>query len=401
MTRLLGAALILTLAGANDAVGQQTDVRWSGWLGCWQLLEERVRDASEPEPTSREYTAAPGGLVCVTPAPGSTGVTLTTSVTAQSALEETIVADGERHSVREPGCEGWQRAEWSSNGRRLFAHAELACAEGVTRTISGLGMIGADRIWTDIQVVQERGGESIRVRQYRRAPDQTRAGGAMSSAELLRAAAMTARQAAPLTTDEVKEAVQKLPASAVEAALMETNTGFPLNSKRLVELADAGVPGRVIDLMIALSFPNRFIVERRSAAGTGLGTYPLGIGSGFGYGYGSLYDWPYYYAPFGYSLFNRYDTYYYGARGYAVVDLTPLGPQPSGQGRVIDGQGYTRVRSREPVGVAADGGSGGIGTHGSSGGSSSGGGSVSGQGYSGGGSGGGDGGRTAVARPPG
>jgi hypothetical protein len=389
-----GAVLALLLSSAIGASAQQTDPRWTAWLGCWQLIEEQMRDASDDPSVPREFTAAPGGIVCVTPAAEPNGVTLTTSVESQSTLEETIVADATRRSLREPGCEGWQQAEWSATGRRLLARAELTCAQGSRRTVSGLALIGRDRIWTDIQVVEEGGRESIRVRHYRRAPDQKRAAGALSSSDLVRAAAVTARQAAPLTIDEVKEALGKLPMSAIEAALIETNTGFPLNSKRLTELSDAGVPGRVIDLMVALSFPNRFVVEKRSAS-SGASSYPLGPG----FQYGDLYDWPYYYAPFGYSLLGRYDTYYFGAPGYAVVDAAPVGPQPSGLGRVVDGLGYTRVRSREPVGRASGGDGGGAGLHGgngSSGGSSSGG-SVSGSGYSGGG---GDSGRTAVARPP-
>jgi hypothetical protein len=111
-----------------------------------------------------------------------------------------------------------------------------------------------------------------------------------------------------------------------------------------------------------------------------------------------MYDWPYYYAPFGYSTFGRYDTYYYGAPGYVVVDVAPDGPQASGQGRVVDGLGYTRVRARGPAGIASTSGGGSTGGAGTTG-SSSGGGTVSSGGYSGGG--GGGGGRTAVARPPG
>ena len=118
-------------------------------------------------------------------------------------------------------------------------------------------MIARNGIWVDVQVVEIAGRESIRVRRYRRAPDQ-------------RAAPIAPRPGAPLTLDEVKEASGKVSPRAVEAALIATNARFDLNSRRLIDLDDAGVPDTVIDVMVALSYPERFVVERASAGGTGM-----------------------------------------------------------------------------------------------------------------------------------
>jgi hypothetical protein len=205
------------------------------------------------------------------------------------------------------------------------------------------------------------------------------------------------RQARSFSLDEVKEASAKVTPSTVEAALIETDAQFPLNAKRLQELDAAGVPDRVLDLMIALSFPNKFVVERRTSSSLSMPGGGEMIG-GLGW-IDAGYDlFPYYYAPFGYGMWGRSDYYYYGAPVYAVDVVSNSEPRPSGEGRVIDGLGYTRVRSRDPQpvsgGMVVADGSGGSST---SGGSSSSGGGVSSQGYSGGG---GDSGRTAVPRPP-
>jgi len=391
-TTSAAALVALLLASAGTASAQQVDPRWSAWLGCWQLLEER---GGESDVAARELVMARGAVVCVAPKEGTTGVRLTTAVEGQSALEETMIADGTRRPFSEPGCDGWQQAEWSASGLRIFARAALTCG-GTTRELSGLGLIGADRTWTDVQVVKEGTRESIRVRRYRRAPSQARSG--LRPGELVVHAAATARQAKSLSIEEIKEAAKRLPPSAIEAAIIDTDATFPLNRKRLVELSDAGVPARVIDLMVATSFPDHFVVQKRSASGGGT----FGGGYGF-YDSDGFYDWPYYYAPFGYSLWGRYDTYYYGSPGFIVINNGggAVSSQPSGDGRVVDGLGYTRVRSREPIGTAASGdysGSGGTTGQSSGGTSSSGGGSITTSGYSGGGS--GDGGRTAVSRPP-
>jgi hypothetical protein len=118
--------------------------------------------------------------------------------------------------------------------------------------------------------------------------------------------------------------------------------------------------------------------------------------------------WTSLYAPFGYRYWGYYDNYYFNGPGFVVINPAGGGTgeiEPSGQGRVVDGRGYTRIRRAEPEAVAngANGGGSGWGTSstsssqgGSSGNSGSSG--VSSGGYSGGGSGGE---RTAQPRPPG
>jgi hypothetical protein len=390
MALLLLAGSIAPAFAQQPATGGGVDPRWTAWLGCWQQLEETVKDASVLEPVARDPVVTRGVLVCVTPAADPAGVTLNTIVETQSSLEETIVADGSNRPIDEAGCQGSQRARWSANGRRLFAHAELSCGNGTKRTISGLTTIAPGAIWVDIQVVGSEGRESVRVRRYRRAPRQP-SGSTLTSGQIAAAATAAARQAVPFTVDDVKEAIANVSASTVEAALMETDAGFPLNAKRLRELDAAGVPGRILDLMIALSFPNRFVVERRTSSSSSSSYWGPDIGGWAWMDAG--YDlFPYRYAPFGYGMWG-YD-YYYTDPVY-LIESSP-GPQRSGDGRVVDGLGYTRVRSRDPQpGPMGDGSGGGIGS--SSGGGSGGnsGGGVSSQGYSGGG---GDSGRTAVAR---
>ena len=58
------------------------------------------------------------------------------------------------------------------------------------------------------------------------------------------------------------EASTKLPEEAATGGAHRRASRFNINSKTLVALDDAGVPDRVIDLMVALTFPKRFVVER-------------------------------------------------------------------------------------------------------------------------------------------
>jgi hypothetical protein len=401
---VVAASLVLltakpSIAQSVSGAPSAEDARWQPWLGCWTLQNENVREGEAIDPTDIPAPGLRGPArrsdirVCVE-AEGS-GVTLNTLVASRAALRQTIVADGKEHPIDETGCQGRQRAEWSRSGDRLFTHAELACNAAAPRTVSHLAMMVRGGTWLDIQSVTISGRESVRIRRYQRASDvptrpEDRASGG-------------ARAARPLTLADIREASAKLSPRVVEMALVESDAGFDLDGKTLIGLDEAGVPDSVIDLMVALSYPDRFIVDRPTSGG--------------GYaGWGSIADWSFgdpflwgYYAPFAYTYWGYGNPWDQPGYGWVIVD--PGGsdrPQPSGTGRVVDGQGYTRVRPREVTAASGDGSgrnggsSSGTSSTGSSGGSSSGGssgGGVTGQGYSGGA--GSDSGRTAQPRPPG
>jgi len=344
-------ALIVASMIAAPAHGQQgPDARWAPWLGCWQLIDENQRDAGfNPgeglgAPSARRSQSV---SVCVTRASEPAGITLQTLASNQPALEQTILADGAVHPVNDADCRGTQRAEWSRAGVRLFSSAEVVCGDQQPRTISGLDLIAGSGVWVDVQVVGIPGRETVRVRRYRRAPDQ-------------RSAPVAFQFGTPLTLDDVKEASAKVSPRAVEAALVATSARFDLNRRRLVDLADAHVPGTVIDLMIALSYPRRFVVERAGGGG-GTGSFfdPGGFGSPFSaaypyspYFYGSLFDFydpygAYFYTPFSYSYPGRglLDYYVPGVGGVIATGGVVM-PADNG-GRAINGVGYVRVRPRE------------------------------------------------------
>ena len=367
MTRIslvLAGGLLLVAGSLTPSAAQtpapqntRTDARWSSWLGCWELSDESVDDGSVaiarllgvPAPRSR---ANAGARVCVTPA-AEGGATMTTYVNDRAVLSESIVPDGKSRPITEAECRGEQRAEWSTLGARVYASAEIACQSEPARRVSGLAMMVAGPTWLDIQTIESNGGKTLRVRRYHRAADQKRAGEVPAPAT-----AATMPLVRSLSLADVKEASQKVAPEAVQAALVELKSGFDLNGKRLIELEDASVSRGVIDLMIALSFPKRFVVERPTARASGGSWWtPMGYDDvwpyfAMPYFYSPLYSS--YYAPFGYRYWGYFDPFYYSGPGYVVIDPGPghgtpnPTPQPSGTGRVVDGHGYTQVRRSDP-----------------------------------------------------
>lgn len=374
---------------AQEAAPARAATGWEPWLGCWALQGEQMRDGASVDPTDiplpiRRGSGEQDVRMCVTPS--GAGVTLATMVGGTQAFSQTIIADGAQHPIDETGCQGWQRASWSPSGLRLLTSAEITCKSAEPRKISQLSMQTRSGTWLDIQSVTTGGRESIRVRRYERVDD---------------ARVQKTSAGVPIALGELPDLSAALSPRVVEAALIETNARFDLNAKKLIALDDAGVPDSVIDLAVALTYPDKFYVDRTSGSAGG---YSGGGWGGFAdWSFGDPYLWGYF-APYSYGYWGYGNPWDYPGGGWVIVDPGggSGGPQPSGTGRVVDGLGYTRVRPREVDGGSRAGSGGGDGGS-SSGGSSSGqsgssGGGVSGQGYSGGG---GDTGRTAQPRPPG
>jgi len=417
-TLAVGFALVLL---AVPAAAQSTaDSRWTPWLGCWDLVLENAREGSVSADSPRDSSRTRPGdsirpKVCVEPAEGG-GATFRTTIGTETPIVQTLVADGIDRMITDGDCRGTQRTEWSKNGLRLYVHAELTCKDDRgPRRVSGFAMLGPNSTWTDVQSIEIGGRDSYRVRRYRRDAATTATARPVGNA---------------ITIDDVKEASGKVSSQALEAAIVETNATFPLSSQRLLELDDAKVSPNVIDLMVAVSYPKRFVVDRSSRVDRGpipIFDDPFAIGGAFGspiwsdsfgfyspfYGYFS----PYYYSPFAYRYWPAYDPYYpyypyYPGGGFVITDpgggggggTIPDRPTASGSGRVVDGLGYTRVRPRETEPAPAPRQGSDASSAGSSSSSGSSGSTVTSQGFSSGGSssggssGGDGGGRTAQPR---
>ena len=142
----------------------------------------------------------------------------------------------------------------------------------------------------------------------------------------------------------------------VEALLTETEPRLQIDRDILVELDDAGIDPGVIDLLVALAYPERFVVERRRSGSSGGGWSSTGGGFAYHpYSYGSAY--PYYMTPFGYYGYMRYGGLYGGPfspYGYPFFGgggnpFIQLGGDTSPPGGAVKGVGYTRVRQRTAV----------------------------------------------------
>lgn len=412
MTRTILGVSLVALATSTSAFAQPAappaDARWSAFLGCWRAVDD---------------PAGTGARVCVTPA--TDGATVTTIVGGQRVGLESRVPDGTARAVDADGCRGTETARWSASGLRLYRKATIACNGGAPRTLSTASFFVAGPAWVDVETVEHDGETSVRVSRLVRAANQTLPDGTL--ARPAGARGPSAEAMAKFTVDDVIDLSTALPADGVQAALAEAPTPFRLNAKNLAAMADAGVGDRVIDLMVGVTYPAKFQVERAVGgggwAGSGAGINMMAdpfftpiVGPAALFNCYAAYGWAassYWgncsgYDPRMYAMFPGYYYGYWGAFGPDWVVTQPgvgggvTPPQPQPEGRVVNGRGYTQVRPIETTfSMPGDGGSNGTTSTGNtSSGTSSGSSGVSGSGYSGGFSGGG-GDRTAVPRGPG
>jgi hypothetical protein len=342
----------LALAPAVGAQGSSSP--WEAWIGCWDLVP-------------RETYTANAGRVCVLPTASPAVVDLVSvagdSVTTRQRLDASV----EQREVREGECAGVERVH--ATGRRVYLRTSLKCgSEG--RLVNSVMAMSPDGEWLDVRGVAFGSNVGVRPSRYRETPAGSRLPAEVAAALRGRSGGMNpARIAASGGVDlrDVVEAQRYLEVGVLQTWLAERGQGFGLDARQLVWLEESGVAPSVIDVMVALSYPEQFALDR-----TRLGDPPPDVRGevrgGEVYG-GTMYDDPYGYDPYGYGYGRGYG-WYSGRRPVVVRERTEADDEE--HGKVVKGRGYVSGRDGAArSGTERSGGSKSGGSAGSSGGGSS------------------------------
>ncbi|MEN9816137.1 MAG: hypothetical protein RLZ32_17 [Gemmatimonadota bacterium] len=402
--------------------GQGVDPRFHPWLGCW--------GTPAGGPIGAAVSAPSEDRTCVVPSASVAGSVDLVAVRGDSVASRTpLPSPGIPMPRTVDGCGGEQLASWSVDNRHLLVRSTLACAGGQRRTETAVMGFTESGDWLQVQHFDVDGNAATTV--ARRAAEEVpeRVWRAVGGGTVRSSYAVRLAMGAPLTLAQLREIATRMPAPLTEAWLAVRSPRFGLSGTALVALAGEGVPGRVIDMLVALDHPDLFAVgpdtQRaadpvqvigrggcRSRAECG---WDRGWDRGMGWGAGPMggwdgawgWDpWAWRYGPMGYGFGVGAWGSPWGAPwgmgwggnlfwGNQPVVIVPRGSSGSVAGRAVPGRGYVRERgaSSAPDGPAirSDGGVGPSGgSRGSAGGGSGGG--------SGGSSGGSSGGGTSTGR---
>lgn len=326
-----------TRASGMSDTGINSDTRWLPWIGSWRLVSNTV-NTSDSELTE-EY------ILTVSPGDDVNSVTMKGYRDGIVISEENITADGLRHSLTDDGCTGWYLHSWSETGRRLLLNSESSCEEDLPRLISGMSIFDDIGEWLEIRLLKSGEEKAITISRYRNVEGDQVIPGSVNATDpvFARISAGTS-----LSISEVIELSSKVEPEVLEAALMELHEPFPIDSKQLARLADSEVPSQIVDLMVALSFPDKFTVERTTIS-TVKETAPpksyTDLRPPYRY-------WPYGHPPYswhwGSHIYSHYDHWYFGwntwPEWYYPYRIYPYyGGTVKDTSRLIEGSGYTRI----------------------------------------------------------
>ncbi len=340
IARLVLASAALTIAPAAGAQGDSSP--FAPWIGCWDLVP---RDNAPPS----------SERVCVVPTERATVVDLV-SLSGDSVISrQQLDASAAKRDVQQADCAGTESVQ--GTGARVYLRTTLRCGEQ-NRLVNSVMAMTRDGEWLDVRGVAFGSNVGVRANRYREAPVSARLPADVAAALRGRPRGMYAARVAaagPVQLSDVVEASRFLEVGVLQTWLAERRQGFGLDAQRLVMLEQSGVATPVIDVMVALSYPEVFALDRTALGDAPPDTRGEMRGDGFA---GDGYDGGWGYDPYGYG-YGRGSGWYYGGRPVVVVQRPAGGDTEDEHGKVVKGRGYVSGRNDGSGSGRASGSSGG------------------------------------------
>lgn len=335
MFRLLGhiaraaivPATLAVFASASPApaAAQEGASPWEPWIGCWDRI---------PRESDATLNSA---RLCVLPSQSPNAVDLVSVVGDSVTGREHLDATAAPRRVQQGDCEGTESVH--ATGTRVYRRTSLTCGSR-KRLVNTLMAINSHGEWLDVRGVAVGSNVGVQPSRYRATSPSIALPPEVAAALRGRPQGMSAARIAasgPVELDDVVEASRYLEVGVLQTWLAERGEGFDLDARQLLALQKAGVSTEVIDVMVALSYPDQFALDRTRV---GEGAPDMRVADMYGGGY---YDGPYGYDPYGYGYGYGYGGWYSGRRPIVVV---PRGSGSSDEphGQVVKGRGYVAPR---------------------------------------------------------
>ncbi len=257
-----GIALVLSITLVNNAIASENeasanydniDARLLPWVGTWRLVSDKVN--TNESSSKQEY------LLTIKTGSNDDSIIMKGYQGEKVLIEEEIIADGLHHPLNDKKCSGYYEYTWSETGKRLLLNSETNCPGDTPRRVSGMSIIDSNRDWLDIQLLQNGTEKAVSIRKYRNVDNDS---GSPVRFNPDKAGISRIAAGKNFSIDEIIELSSKVEPEIIEAALLESRDPFPINSRQLARLSDSGVNSRVVDLMVAFSFPDKFKVGQEA-----------------------------------------------------------------------------------------------------------------------------------------
>ncbi|HSW40347.1 MAG TPA: hypothetical protein VLL97_12740 [Acidobacteriota bacterium] len=338
-------ALLLLFSGsapAQAAAPAPVEPFLAPWTGIWQIADDHVPAADAGREAKR--------FVEIRPTEDGKGLAVSRNVALQEYVNEIIIPDGVRRPVSSENCSGWQSSRWMPESGVIIGSSEIRCEEAEPYTLSNLRIILDATRMVDILLLQASGQTRVAVQRLDLVRELDGEANVLNSRRLT--AARTAISA-PWDLNTIIELSGIVDTTALEAALLEKNTQLRLDAKSLRRMSDAQMPDQIIDLIVALSLPDKFIIRENGQvamrsftpdASAGHDRYPFPV---VYYYPVSLWDYRYIHGFYGYypMAWNHYSPFWWGYPIYTGRILPRPPSRPTDPSSPPDGEGESRLSS--------------------------------------------------------
>jgi hypothetical protein len=306
--RTLAIGALVFVAASNRAALAQSptaelDSRWFAWLGCWTPTDASTRS-----------------VTCVIPIAGSRDAEALTIARGAIVTRERLDASGRPHSIDGNGCRGMETVNWSATNRRVYLRSDYTCGRtgrDAPGSTVGLFAIASTGEWLRVEKVRSGSGAIVNVNRFRPTDlSSVLTVSVIRSIESQQRAIATARAAiaAPITTEEVVDAVNNLDGDVVRTWLVVTDQSWAVDGTQVVALENAGIPAPIMQVIGGRLVPQAAPLVQLSINNNNMSPIDDGCGpygcpnrysmyNGFD---GAPFPYPYPYSPFGFNPFSPF-----------------------------------------------------------------------------------------------
>jgi hypothetical protein len=214
------------------------------WMGIWSFSDEKTYPKTSVE---------------ILPTQDGKGLQINRRTADQPEVKEVLVPDGSRQTIDKSNCTGWQSTNYIPEAGMIISSSEMNCKDtGAFATVDAKLIVSADQM-VDILQLKAAGETRIAARRLTLQRDLPPS----NNAEPVNAsviARMNASQAWNL--DTVIQLSKIVDTQVLEAALVEKQVILDLNSKALKQLKNSKTPNGIIDLLVALAHPEKFLITK-------------------------------------------------------------------------------------------------------------------------------------------
>jgi uncharacterized membrane protein YgcG len=246
---LASTSLVFLLAGSAVAQTKSGDSPLLPWIGVWSITGSG----------SATTDATQKSTVEIRPTSDFKGLDITRHSPKQPDVSEILIPDGTRRPLITQNCTGWRTARLIPEAGLILESSEMACKDTGSFATSSVKMMLATDQMAEILSVKAAGQPRVAVRhltfehELAPAPDLPPAWVGTSARTAI---------SAPWSLDTIILLSKSIETPLLEAAMMEKKVRPRLNSQSLRQLQAAKTPKEIIDLTVALAYPDQFHVEK-------------------------------------------------------------------------------------------------------------------------------------------